>query len=88
MQWALITEFDQAEVFAPIYQMIMLICITVAVFAVLILFIAIATGRGIGNPLKKLTAVAGTMADGDFTVALATNSATDEIGMMTTAFSR
>ena len=86
LKYALLSEVYKSEAFAPIYQMILWICIAIAVLSVIVVISAIFTGRFIGKPLGMLANAAHMMSQGDYTIILPHNKAKDEIGVMTEAF--
>ncbi len=79
--WALIAEIDEAEVQAPINQLIWAIAIVALIIAVAIGFIALFIAQSIAKPLSKGVKFAEDVANGDLTATIEVDQK-DEIGQL------
>ncbi len=82
--WALIAEVDEAEILAPIYQLIKSVVIVAIVIAILVALIALLVARGIANPLVAGVNFAKAVASGDLTADIDIEQK-DEIGQLAAA---
>ncbi len=65
VSWGLIVEQDSAEAFADIIAMRTTVMVGVGVTAVVVAFLAFLIARGIANPVRRMTEVARSLAQGD-----------------------
>ncbi len=85
--WAVISEIDAHEAFAPITQMKLLIGIIALVGVICITGAALVFTRGITRPIKKGVDFANALADGDLTQTLDIDQ-DDEIGVLAKALNQ
>lgn len=79
LNWALMAEIDEDEVYEPVNQIILSILIGGLSLAVIIALIAYFVGRGISNPIVRSVAFARAVAEGDLTATIDIQQK-DEIG--------
>ncbi|MFO7912651.1 MAG: methyl-accepting chemotaxis protein [Desulfotignum sp.] len=87
LTWAVVSEIDAHEAFAPITRMKMLIAVIALVGIICITGAALAFTRTITRPIKKSVYFANALADGDLTKTLDIDQA-DEIGTMARAMNQ
>ncbi len=80
--WAIISEMDEAEVFASYRTLIWQFLLVGLILGVLICVRGYFSARSIADPLKKITDSVGRMADGDLTVSINSGDRSDEIGVL------
>ncbi|MEM1139274.1 MAG: methyl-accepting chemotaxis protein [Pseudomonadota bacterium] len=83
--WALISEIDEAEVLAPIGTLGLTIAGIVLVMASLAGLVGVTFARSIAKPLAGVTAVTGTLANGDLSADVPHCERGDEIGTIAKA---
>ncbi len=79
--WGLLAEIDEAEVMAPINELLKVVAIVGAVIALLVGILAWVLARSIANPLIKGTKFAQTVAMGDLSVDIDVDQK-DEVGQL------
>ncbi|GAB3526566.1 methyl-accepting chemotaxis protein [Photobacterium alginatilyticum] len=79
--WALLAEVDEAEVNAPITNLLMMVGIVIAVAVILIVLVAMMVASTITRPLATALHVADAMANGDLNSKIE-NSSKDETGQL------
>jgi methyl-accepting chemotaxis protein len=87
VKWVMLSEIDAAEAFASIRQLLLWLLGLLSIFVVAAIFIAIPIGNSIAQPLRRVTEVAGALAQGDFKQHIDIHKK-DEIGLMAEAFRR
>jgi len=87
LTWAVVSEIDTHEAFAPIARMKMLIAVVALAGIICITGAALAFTRTITRPIKKSVYFANALADGDLTRTLDIDQA-DEIGIMAKAMNQ
>ncbi len=83
--WGMVVKIDQAEVFAPINNLLTTFLLLVLSVALLSIVVALVAGRIIFRPISELTITAGNFQKGDFSKRVSVQSK-DEIGTLGTAF--
>lgn len=83
--WSLLTEIDEAEAFAPVNELQLLMLIIAGVGTVVIFIIGLLMARSIGRPIQGMTAAMGGLAGRDMTVVIPSQDRGDEIGEMAAA---
>jgi methyl-accepting chemotaxis protein len=86
--WAIISEIDESEAFAPIYSLLVRILWIGGVIGVLAALGGYFAARGIAGPVRRVSELAVKVGQGDLTVDLSAmaKNRTDEIGKLTEAF--
>ncbi|MBU8913963.1 MAG: HAMP domain-containing protein, partial [Spirochaetales bacterium] len=84
--WAIVTEMNEAEVREPVTQLIMFIIYIGVAVVVVVIIISIIFSRSISKPLGAAAGVAGEIAEGNLTVAVAETKSRDEVGALTGSF--
>ncbi|PSU47523.1 hypothetical protein C9J12_14750 [Photobacterium frigidiphilum] len=79
--WALLAEIDEAEVNEPIYSLLILVGLVIAVAIVVIILVAMLVASSITRPLASALQVAEAMANGDLNSRIETSSK-DETGQL------
>jgi methyl-accepting chemotaxis protein len=79
--WAMLAEIDEAEVNEPIYSLLMLVGLVIAVTIVVIILVAMVVASSITRPLASALQVADAMANGDLNSRIETSSK-DETGQL------
>lgn len=82
--WVVVAEIDQAEVMAPIYNLIKNIGLLAAGFIVLAILIAVVVARSITAPIRQTVEIANRMAEGDLSMNVRVD-ARDETGQLLNA---
>ncbi|MGD9158375.1 MAG: methyl-accepting chemotaxis protein [Desulfobacteraceae bacterium] len=85
--WALLAEIDEAEVRAPVRQLLMAIVIAGLILAALIAVCALSIATGIANPLVKGVKLADTVAKGDLSATVDIDQE-DEVGILAKAMNK
>lgn len=85
-EWAVISEMDEKEAFAPIYELKVQILWIGFVLSALSCLTGYLSAKSIAAPLKKLCDKVMAMADGDLTVTLTPGLRLDEVGTLMDAF--
>ncbi|HWP51175.1 MAG TPA: methyl-accepting chemotaxis protein [Clostridia bacterium] len=83
--WIMVLTAERSEILksiAELTQLLLLLCLAIMVLGVVVTYVVSAS---IANPIKKITAAARQIADGNFDVSLSINSK-DEIGQLAQAF--
>jgi hypothetical protein len=81
----IMAHVDQAEAFAPLVALQKKIIISLSIFILLVIGVAIYMGRRIARPVKQLTIAARTIVNGDYTVQ-ASVEGSDEIAELAASF--
>ena len=87
-EWAIISEIDTAEAFAPVKALGLRIVLIGLALALLAGVAGWFSATRIAMPLKKLSDKAALMAKGDLTVTITPDKRTDEIGVLMQVFHR
>ncbi len=87
-EWAILSEIDTVEAFAPMAVLVSNIQGLGAVLLLVSLFLVFLSARSIVLPLKLLMAKVRLMADGDLTVTVPHTDRNDEVGDLVNAFNR
>lgn len=85
MQWVLLTEIDESEVFASVGDMQNTLTILLTISAIIILFIAYFYSKTISNPIEKLEILAKEIAKGNLNIDVDVKTS-DEIGSLAKSF--
>lgn len=85
VKWGMISEVDEAEIFAPLVGLLTSILIGLLVLSIIIAGVGIYLGRGISAPISMITDAMRVLANGDKTVEIPGQTRTDEIGEMSAA---
>ncbi|KKK89481.1 hypothetical protein LCGC14_2732660, partial [marine sediment metagenome] len=83
--WALLAEIDEAEVRAPINNLVMFILFIGLIIAAVVAAIAYFTARGIANPLTLMVGHANDFAQGDLSAEIEIEQK-DEVGVLAESF--
>lgn len=83
--WAVISEIDIAEAFAPINRLSSIFILIIAMVIIVVVGAAVIIANGISNPIKNLADAAKEISKGDLTVYAPVNRG-DEIGQLGTSF--
>jgi PAS domain S-box-containing protein len=86
VNWAIMSEIDQEEAFAPIRSLGTRTLVGVLVLIAAIVILAIAFSRTITRPLNELTQTADELANGNLDVEVAFTDQRDEIGTLASSF--
>ena len=86
MQWALLAEIDESEVFSSVNSMQNTLTIIFTISAIFILFIAYFYSKTISSPIEKLESLAKEIAKGNLNINVDVNTS-DEIGSLANSFS-
>jgi len=81
LQWALLSEIDEAEVNEPVQSLVRSIVIVAVIMIVAVVLVALFVASMISNPLRKGVAFANSIASGDLTASLDVDQK-DEVGML------
>lgn len=85
LNWVIMSEIDEEEAFAPVYQLRMQIIIGCSVLVVLLLIVSYFVSRSFSKPLHILSTDAIELAKGNFDVEIGIKRK-DEIGVLATSF--
>jgi serine phosphatase RsbU (regulator of sigma subunit) len=88
VRWAIMSELDEAEAFAYIYQLRNGIIVGFLVLLILISIASYFISRELTKPLKILTYDAMELAKGNLTVEIGINKRKDEIGILALSFKK
>ena len=84
LQWALISEIDEAEIMAPVNRLILSILVMALIMGLLVTGLAYLVGGSIAHPLVRGVALARSVADGDLTATIEIDQK-DEVGILARA---
>jgi len=87
-RWILISEQDQDEAFAPIYNLQKTLIIISLVMLALVIIIALATAHGFTRPLRRLMQSIEALGSGNFNAQVKGIDGNDEIGYLARAFNK
>lgn len=83
--WAVITEVDEKEVYAPLFWLMISMLVGLVILSVIIAIIGVYLGRGISAPITMITQAMRALAEGDKTIEIPGHDRVDEIGDMSGA---
>ncbi|MGH1456263.1 MAG: methyl-accepting chemotaxis protein [Alphaproteobacteria bacterium] len=84
-RWAIMVEMDEAEIWAPIYDMIQTSVLTVLVILIGIVAVSIFIARSISRPVSQMTDVIKQLAEDNLDIDIPFTDQKDELGEMATA---
>ncbi|PKR56979.1 methyl-accepting chemotaxis protein [Thalassospira lohafexi] len=85
VKWGVISEVDEAEIFAPLMGLLIAVLVGLLVLAVIISGVGIYLGRGISTPISMIANSMRTLASGDKSIDIPGQNRSDEIGEMSAA---
>lgn len=83
--WAVVSEVDVKEAFAPVSRLGGLIAVIVFITIIVVILIAIFISNKISDPIKKLATLASRVSEGDLTGSVSMQGE-DEIGLLAQSF--
>jgi len=81
-RWAILTEMEVAEIFAPITKTTKFVILTIIVSSLLVAMFGIYLARGMSKPIVQMTRSMRAVADGNLDVEVVGSERRDEIGDM------
>ncbi len=86
LEWAIISEIDKAEAFAPARTLGLRIALIGLGIGLGVVAVAYFVAKGIASPIKRISQQVVKVAEGDLTIDVATNGRVDEVGILAQKF--